>query len=230
MKRTVFEYAATDKWLLLYLTAEGKHVNDLEALHTVTKDRFDQDMASAFEDDLGVPDAITCSGVSINLDDNGDFHGGTLMKDKKKSTAVKSMLLTWFKHGDNDRNVKHRVDGPAHVEFKQFETGHRRGRRICFHLGSWKFIWYQNGRIFRDAGPYSINGDAIDALVDESGNIRTTKAIQAQYGWNHPGGGNLTEQTIQKAIRENEIALNRLDPGPSVFDNEMEQAIFYTSV
>lgn len=232
MKRTVLEYAVTDKFILLFLTADGMNEDtDLKALNTVNRDRFDPELVESLEgiDDLGIPDNITCSGVEYNISEDGEFVGNP-QTDPKFSFKAATMTLTWFGDDpDQTKRIKHRVDGPAMVEFKGFSTQHTDGIRSGFSIDDWKFKWYINDNLERPGGPYSINGDCINALITADGKIRTLKQLRYMLGWNHPSGHNIIEAMASKAIRENQISINREHPGESVFENEMERAFFYAA-
>lgn len=232
MKRTVLEYAVNDKFLLLFLTADGiTESTDLKALNSVNRDRFDPELVADFEasDDLGVPDNITCSGVEYNITEDGIFDGHP-KGENKFSFKASSMSFTWFRDdADETKKIKHREDGPAVVDFKGFCAHHKNGVRSGFDLDDWKFKWYINDNLERPGGPYSINGDKVNALITPDGEIMTLKQLRYFLGWNHPSGHNLIESTISKAIRENSIGINRVHPGESVFDNEMERAFFYAA-
>ena len=226
MTRTIFDYALTDRFILMFLTARGDHTNKLAAFNTVKREDIDPEVA---EDGswMGIPTFITASGVSINLTDDGDFDGDSF------KAATFSLIWSVPQDETEIQMLKTRDDGPALVEFRDFRTTHRNGVRTGFSCASWKFAWYQNGVMKRDAGPYAINGTQINLAVDPMGNMSnmsSEKPLQCQFGWDHPGGGNLITTAIDEAIAKNQIVLDRLNPGPSVFENEMEQMIFYATV
>lgn len=234
MKRNVLEYAASDKFIWLFLTADGIDPEKLDGVVSVSRDSYDPEMVKQLSggDDLGVPDQITCSNVRFNLDNDDELHASDNTKPSY-SFFVASMQLFWFnKQYDDVRFTKHRDEGPAHVEFKQFSTVHTHGKRVGFSLENWKFNWYQHGEMMRAAGPYSINGDKIDATVsDDSGTFKTRQRnLRARYYWNKPSGGNINESRIQKVVDEHEIKMNRFHPGASVFDSPTEELIFYNTV
>lgn len=233
MERTVLEYAVNDKFILLFLTADGMNEDtDFQALHSVNRNRFDPVLISDLEgsDDLGIPDNITATGVEFNINEDGVFEGNPQTRNQKFSFKATSFQMTWLHpHSTKENRVKHRIDGPAMVELKGYEAQHTNGVRSGFSIDDWKFIWYYDGNMERPGGPYSINGDRVDGLLTPEGRIYTQKKLVYHMGWNHPSGHNISSTSMTKAIRENDIKINRTHPGEQVFENEMERAFFYAA-
>lgn len=244
MKRNVLEYAATDKFILLALTSNNPELGKGDGLINITREQFDPDileeLTATSTDDYGIPDCITISGIKFNMDELLRFHGSVIDNQKDEEVPETSfscdrITMTWFSK-DKDaqgRPLKHREDGPALVEMKQFSTEHTHGDRRGFSIGNWRFGWYMNGRLERHAGPHSLHGDSIQAAVFPDGSFRTVqdaKRIRVRFGWNSPNGENITDVRKEKCVARNKIVVNELALGASVFPDEMEQAIFYSTV
>lgn len=229
MKTSLLEYAATDDYIMLFLSTgnlmelipQGPAGYGPDPL-VVIKCNYDQDLVKVLEQDgVEIPDAIDVNGAKFELDDDGELHS------LKQSFSSNYFQLKWI----NQRGHFHRENGPALIKFNGYETHHIHGRFKGFRSTSWSAKWFINGRMTRTSGPHSVTGSDTEVIISRSGEINSIKPIQLTHLWNHPGGGNIgPSKKISEALRKNEIKLNLFDPGPSVFIDEMDEVIFYASV
>lgn len=234
MDRSILEYATTDKFIHLFLTSsrvgEIDHICN-ERVITVFKDTYDDNVVEMYQDDdLGIPDIITCTEFSFNLDDDVELHGVSTMTDKTKrhSFSTKKLSLRWVKNKD----ILHRENGPAEIDFENFKTHHWHGYRRGFSFDNCEFRWYENGILKRDSGPHTVWGDKVNAIIDNTTNtMRTTSPFHISCSWIHPGDGkNIIEADINKAIEQSKLKINRINPFTSVFDSTFDEMVFYSTV
>lgn len=230
MTRTIVDYPATDQYLMLLLTADGMDRYKSGQI-VVNRSQFDPDMVGCIDERLGVPDQICAEDIVFNINDDGDLNSSR----RSPSFKAKKFDMIWYDHDTRRYNNTpigmHRDDGPAFVRLIDYETFHTNGTRTRFMLRSWSFKWYLHGRLHRDGGPYQIVGDHVDVTRDpDGGAMRSRIPMWGNFSWNHPSGGRITSEVAKTVIAKNQIDVDPLRIGATVFDSEMDESYFYMMV
>lgn len=227
---TVLEYPATDKYLWLLLTANGvgAKVKNGSKTISVSASDFDPEVVAGMEDFyLGIPTNIIAVGITPKLDHVGNFSAGT------DSFTAERITFEWREdRAESDGPILHRDDGPAIVEYTDFATEHNSiGDRVGFKANSARFYWYQENRMKRQFGPNALIFPNLDILIDDDGTMKTRQPrLSAQLYWEHPKGGDISVDRINRLLESEEVEMNQLSPSETVFPDEAEAMIFYNSV
>ena len=237
MKRTLLEYASSDKFILLFLTSD-KLANSNRGTITVHRDSFDADVMAMFDDTLGIPDMIACTDYKVNIDDEYNLHGSESNTeiDKKFSFVATSFKLMWYgvNHNTNGPTIFHRPDGPASITFRNYKTYHDHGRRNSCDMISSIYRWYKDGKQVRSAGPHLIRLKETNIVIDSSGNIRTrdsSNVVVDFTNWNHPSDNtNIISDDINRALIDGKIEINIMSRSDTVFNDRLDEAAFYSTV
>jgi hypothetical protein len=222
MNNSILDYMETDKFLYLFTTSERyKIASKHTSVITVHRRDFGYDIIDMFDDDLGVPDWISCVGSTDNIVD-GHFTNS----EKGNSFSCDSITLNWRRNSQ-----VHRDYGPATIIFNDFETMHTDGRRTGFTLHSWSARWYQNGIAKRAFGPHVIHGEKIENLVDKTGASRTVETVTIVSDWKHPSDeSNINPKQITETLNYHGIKINEFSRTNSVFSNSLDEIAFYSSI
>lgn len=211
-----------------------------KSIHTVHRHQYDPEMVEMFSDELlGIPSSITCTNATYNLDDESNLHDPAYAESSAThSFHCDRMVMEWHTADVDDTDPKivvpHHRDGglPAMIVFNKYSTQHHHGVRTGFSImESWTYLWYEHGALYRPNGPHSIQGSSLSASIDSTGTIRVPHHISVVSSWNHPGDKkNITEAAIAKVLLQQDISIDRLRLGPSVFDNPIAEMAFYSTV
>ena len=233
MPRSILEYAAVDKFAMLFITAKHTKGSKPDGVSSANKDSYDPTFLNAFKDDgLGIPDSITCQNYEHNFEEvDGvvNLHG---LSKNKPSFKCQKMTMIWSNPDITDTPIKyHREDGPALIQFSDYCLMHNNGERRGFEVGQWLFRWFENGKAHREAGPIAANGDRLSASLDNEGVMRVDSESRSIFDWRYPNGGErIDATTVDQIIREHDLEVNEFAIGPNAFVNPMDQIAFYAHI
>lgn len=245
-KRTLLEYVSTDAFALLYLTGgvDATRISGVTSISAFNTD-FDQDIVSIYQTPGSIteelPSVISCSKVEFSTDEEGDLHSKNSSKFGMglPSFSCASMSLIWrVEVTETDKpnpaimvTGLSRLDGPALITLENLKFYHRQGIMTSVSFDTMKCLWYNRGNLYRRPGPHSVTIINFKGLFDPKMGLYSTQPVNHTMLWNHPGdGSNITTERVKKIAAEFEVPINYLSPTETVFDNTMEEMIFFSNV
>lgn len=245
-KRSLLEYISTDAFAILYLTGgvDATRMAGPTMISAFARD-FDPDVVSSCQrlgtitEDL--PTMISCNEVKFAVNQDGDLDspGRTKFGIGNPSFSCNTMSLTWRTNVPNEKNpdpivlvtTLNRNNGPAHITVENLKFYHNDGVLTSVRFDTMKCMWYRRGNLYRQYGPHSMTIINFKGTFNDQGDLYATAPPNYSMLWNHPAdGSNITSQRERKIAKEFEVPINYLSPTETVFDNPMEEMVFYSNV
>lgn len=207
--RSLLDYAATDMFAVLFLTANG--MEDFEGgTSRVEQKDFATELCGGDHLPYSVS-SISGTDVSFDLSETG--------------------LLSHF-YASIFRLVTQAEDGPELVEFRDYLVSFTEGRVTGFQFDVLEAWWVHNGKYQRESGPWHIQLGRVSAERSAEGALGVvgTKVPALVVDWEHPAGGNISRAMMETAIIRSGVTIDLLSAGPSVFSNPVDDMIFYSCI
>ena len=252
MYDTILEYITNaDKFYQLWMVADLQNPDGRTAVKpdrakkskmnsnlVRSREDWQPDLVKMFDDVRCVPGVVRLNFPEHRLDNQFRFHSG----DNKETLAVEVMELFWGVDGSDiveTHVIPHpmRGEGPAKIVFTDLKMWHhqntlhrRRGDAIiCSQVDfEWNSKLNTKGA-HRGGGPYKVTIKNFRAQYN-MGVLIDANHGQVSVQWGTHNGARLGEGRVAQVISDNNIELDYMRSGDSVFDDAGEEFIFWTEI